>query len=178
MTVAPSISKGVEKMQDLMDKHYEMLRKLAFTYVKDIAIAQDIVQDVCVKIIEKGYQFRGESTYKTYLMKMTINRCHDYLRSWSYRNHMLTNHFSNLFTKKSPEIKMIEKNEKTRLAIHIFQLKPKYREVIVLYYYEDLSVKEIAELLSCSENTVKTRLSRARQQLKERIGVLEDEETN
>lgn len=178
MTVAPSISKGVEKMQDLIDEHYEMLRKLAFTYVKDTAIAQDIVQDVCVKIIEKGDQFRGESTYKTYLMKMTINRCHDYLRSWSYRNQLLTNHFTYLFTKTSPEMKIIEKNEKTRLAIHIFKLKPKYREVIVLYYYEDFSVKEIAELLSCSENTVKTRLSRARHQLKERIEVWEDEETN
>lgn len=172
------LEKGVEKMQDLMDEHYEMLQKLAFTYVKDIALAQDIVQDVCVKIIEKGDQFRGESTYKTYLMKMTINRCHDYLRSWSYRNHVLTNQFYNLFTKISPEMTLIEKNEKTTLAIHIFQLKPKYREVIVLYYYEDLPVKEIAELLSCSENTVKTRLSRARHQLKERIGVWENEGTN
>lgn len=178
MTVAPSISKGGGNMQQLMDEHYEMLRKLAFTYVKDTALAQDIVQDVCVKIIEKGDQFRGESTYKTYLMKMTINRCHDYLRSWAYRNHLLTNQFTYLFTKTSPELKTIEKNEKTTLAIHIFQLKPKYREVIVLYYYEDLSVKEIAELLSCSENTVKTRLSRARGQLKEWIGVWEDEETN
>lgn len=111
-------------------------------------------------------------------MKMTINRCHDYLRSWVYRNHLLTNKFTHLFTKTSPEVKTIEKNEKTTLAIHIFHLKPKYGEVIVLYYYEDLSVKEIAELLNCSENTVKTRLSRARGQLKERIGVWEDEETN
>ncbi|MEG0259625.1 MAG: sigma-70 family RNA polymerase sigma factor, partial [Lysinibacillus sp.] len=80
------------------------------------------------------------------------------------------NRFYDLFTRSSPEMKMIKKNEKTALAIHIFRLKPQYREVIVLYYYEDLSVKEIAGLLSCSENTVKTRLSRARQQLKERIG--------
>lgn len=157
-------------MQELIGEHYEMLRKLAYTYVKDTALAQDIVQDVCVKIIEKGNQFRGESTYKTYLMKMTINRCHDYLRSWSYKNQILTNRFYDLFTRSSPEMKMIKKNEKTALAIHIFRLKPQYREVIVLYYYEDLSVKEIAGLLSCSENTVKTRLSRARQQLKERIG--------
>ena len=57
MAVVSSISKGVETMQHGIDEHYEMLRKLAFTYVKDTALAQDIVQDVCVKLIEKAISF-------------------------------------------------------------------------------------------------------------------------
>ena len=166
-------------MEDLfMKEYYNTLLKLSYIYVKDRTIAQDIVQDVFVKMIEKKDQFRGDSTYKTYLMKITINRCHDYLRSWSYRNHVLTNNFYQMFTKESPESALIAKNGKTNIALQILKLKPKYREVIVLYYYEDFSVKEIAELLDCSENTVKTRLSRGRIQLREYLEVFEVEERN
>lgn len=161
-----------------MEEYYTTLLKLSFIYVKDRTIAQDIVQDVFLKTIEKKDQFRGDSTYKTYLMKITINRCHDYLRSWSYRNQVLTNNFYQLFTKESPEWALINKNDKTNLAIQLLKLKPKYREVIVLYYYEDFSVREIAALLDCSENTVKTRLSRGRNQLKEYLEVFEFEERN
>lgn len=154
-------------------QHYITMLKLAYTYVKSKQIAEDIVQDVCIKAFEKQHQFRQEASYKTYLLKMTINRSHDVLRSWSYRNHLLTNTFQQLFTRESAEKGMLIKDQRRKLALEVLKLKPKYREVIVLYYYEDLAVAEIADLLSCSENTVKTRMSRARAQLKEQIGDME-----
>ena len=59
--------------------------------------------------------------------------------------------------------------DRERLITEIGNLKPKYKEVVLLYYYQELSVKEIAELLDKKESTVKVRLKRAREQLKQKL---------
>lgn len=143
------------------------LFKTAYSYVKSVPLAEDIVQDVLIKAFERQEQFRGESNYRTYLIRMTINRSYDVLRSWSYRNYQLTNTFTSLFkNSKSTEEIVVQKNNDKEIYEHVFNLPMKYREIIYLYYYMDYSVKEVAAILNLSENTVKTRLMRGREKLK------------
>ena len=137
-------------------------------------MAEDIVQDVCEKALVKQQDFRGDATYKTYLIRMTINRSYDYLRSWKYKQLSLTTTFVHLLHLETPEKKALQNDVNALLGLQILKLKPKYREVIVLYYYEDLSVTAIAEVLQASENTVKTRLKRAREQLKQSLSLKGD----
>lgn len=162
-------------IDEIASTYIEDLYKVAYTYVKNPQMAEDIVQDVLLKAYEKQDQFRGDANYKTYLIRMVINRSHDVLRSWSYRNHQLTNTFTQLFTSHSTEDTVIQKNEEEQLAKYVLALKPKYREVIYLYYYLDYSVKEIASLLQTAENTVKTRLARARKQLEGKLKEVNDD---
>ncbi|WP_255508032.1 RNA polymerase sigma factor [Lysinibacillus sp. BW-2-10] len=162
--------------EELVEAHAESLIQVAYSYVKNKQMAEDIVQDVFIKAFEKQSQFRGDSSYKTYLYKMTINRSYDYLRSWSYRNHLLTNKFSNLFgVQKSVDDFVVLEDERAVIGNEVLKLAPKYREVIILFYFKELKVEEIANILDCSMNTVKTRLSRARNMLKERLGGKLDE---
>ena len=156
-------------MQQAIEEHYLTLVKLAYTYVKNREMAQDIAQDVCEKALKQQANFRGDASFKTYLIRMTINRSYDYLRSWKYKQQAVTDHLREMFHVETPEQKAIANDDRTALARQILKLKPMYREVIVLYYYEDFSVAEIGTLLSVSENTVKTRMKRAREQLKEKI---------
>jgi len=149
--------------------HYLTLIKLAFIYVKNKEVAEDIVQDVCVRAIENKDRFRGDATYKTYLMKMTINRSYDYLRSWTYRQQSVKSFVHQLFNSESAEHQLLKRDERAKLGYEVLQLKPKYREVLVLYYYEEYKIHEIAALLEVSENTVKTRLKRAREQMKQTL---------
>ena len=79
------------------NQHHLMLLKLAYTYVKSRTMAEDIVQDVFEKAIEKESAFRGDASYKTYLIRMTINRSYDYLRSWKYKQQSITNRIAQLF---------------------------------------------------------------------------------
>ena len=72
--------------EDLVDQYGEELMRLAYTYVKNKQAAEDIIQDVFLRAYEKREAFKGHSTYRTYLYRMTINRCYDHLRSWSYKN--------------------------------------------------------------------------------------------
>lgn len=156
--------------ENLVDQYGEALLRLAFSYVKNQQVAEDIVQDVFIRAFEKMDEFKGHSSYKTYLYRITINRSYDYLRSWSYKNVMLSHKLSMFFQSgHSTETEVLVKDENYRIGKEVYSLPVKYREIIFLYYYKDFSVEEIADLLNCSENTVKTRLRRGREKLRGKI---------
>lgn len=69
-------------IEKIIEVHGDYLLKVAYLYVKNTATAEDIVQDVLIAFYQKQEQFRQESSLRTYLVKMTVNRSHDYLRSW------------------------------------------------------------------------------------------------
>lgn len=156
-----------QTFQEVMQDHTDYLLRLAVLYVKDWPAAEDIVQDVFLKYYQNYEQFEERSSLKTYLAKMTINKSKDYLKSWSYRKQMLTNRFSN--QTKIVRNHFIEQDEKLEIADAVLQLPLKYREVIIHYYYEELSVLEVSMILSISDNTVKTRLRKARGLLKNQL---------
>lgn len=153
-----------QQFQQVMQEHTDYLLKLAYLYIKDWSAAEDIVQDVFLTYYQKFEQFEERSLLKTYLAKITINKCKDYLKSWRYRKQVLTNNFIN--SAKKGRNRIIEEDEKLELADAVLQLPVKYREVIIYYYFEELSVLEISQLLSIPDNTVKTRLRKARLLLK------------
>lgn len=159
-----------QALEEAMEEYGELLLRLAITYVKNHAIAEDLVQDVFVKAFEKLADYREDASYKTYLCKLTVNRCHDHFRSWHYKNTQMTEWWGRfVHPSASTESEMIRKDESSELGQKIFELPIKYREVIVLHYYQELSVSQMASILGISENTVKTRLKRGRERLKLRL---------
>ena len=156
-----------QKFQEVMQEYTDYLLRLAYLYVKDWSATEDIVQDVFLKFYQNFEQFEERSSLKTYLAKMTINKSKDYLKSWRYRKQILTNSFSSLTKRERNQI--IEHDEKLELADAVLQLPLKYREVVIYYYFEELSVLEVAQILWISDNTVKTRLRKARVLLKNQL---------
>lgn len=156
----------------LIDKYGESLSRLAFTYVKDFAKAEDIIQEVFLTCFLKLHTIEGnEAVVKSWLYKITINKCLDHLKSWSHRNLQINNFFQNLISKKEdlPELKLVQKTENKEIAELIINLPVKYREVLILFYYEDMSLKEISEIVGISTNTLKNRLYRARKILEKEM---------
>lgn len=149
----------------VMDEHARYLVRIAYLYVKNWATAEDLVQEVFVTYFQKSDQFRNEASLKTYLTKMTANRAKDYLRSWKHKKDVL---FDTIFVQtKSTEENLLQKEQLALLEKKLFELPMKYREPLILYYYDEQSIFEIAEYLQLNENTVKTRLRRAKQQMKQ-----------
>lgn len=163
-------------IEEVIDEYGDYLLRVAYLYVKNEATAEDIVQDVFIASYEKQQQFKGEASYRTYLVKMTVNRCHDYFRSWKYKRVKLFENIVEISSDRTPERMLIKETEKRELVEALFTLSITYREVIVLYYYEEMSTVEIAKLLNCPESTVRTRLRRARKQLETRLSNYEWEE--
>ena len=152
--------------KEVMETYSDYLLRIAYLYVKDWQVAEDIVQDTFLSYYVKFEQFEERASVKTYLVRITINKCKDYLKSWKYRKFSLTNQF---FGSKNDQARAVQQEERLDIANAVLALPITLREVTIHYYYEELSVLEVAELLSLSDNTVKTRLRRARQLLKDQL---------
>lgn len=154
-----------EYLEQLMELHTEHLFRIAYYYTKDLQIAEDIVQDVFIKFYhnQKHYEERGEM--KAYLARMTINKCKDYLKSWAYRKITFQHTF---FAKQKTILQdtLIHQDEQALLDEAILRLPIKQREAIVYFYLEEMTIKEIAELLAIPEGTIKSRLKKGKELLK------------
>lgn len=146
-----------------MEEHAEHLLRLAYFYVKDRHVAEDIVQEVFIKFSSQMYEERG--LLRAYLSTVTINKSKDYLKSWHYKKIVLQEKLFPLRAKVHRDL-LIEAEERSQIGAAILELPLQYREPILLYYFEELRIVEIASILDIPENTVKTRLRRAREALK------------
>jgi RNA polymerase sigma factor (sigma-70 family) len=158
----------VQLIEKLIMEHGTELKRLAFLYVKDHSLAEDIIQEVFISCYNNLDNFREESSYKTWLTKITINKCKDTFKKWSFRNLLYKENIEiNLTEHLTPEKQMIAKMEDILLAEQILILPIKFREVIILFYYEEFTLEEISSILKLNTNTVKTRLFRAKSKLRE-----------
>ncbi|PLT31113.1 RNA polymerase subunit sigma [Peribacillus deserti] len=157
-----------------MEEYGDMIVRLAYTYVKQKQAAEDISQEVFISCYNSLDRFQKRAAYKTWLYRITVNKCKDYVNSWSFKHIHYKDYFSSILMRgTSKDSEGLDREEKEIIFKKVLSLPIKLREVIILHYYEELSVNEISSLLAINANTVKTRLHRARKQLK---GLFEGDE--
>lgn len=163
-----------EAIQWLVDSFSQRLLKAATLMLGDQCLAEDAVQDCLIDAISHLSDFRGEASIYTWLYTILLRRCkRQRKRSLGQVQSFSSQSLERLFSIQGNYASLPPIGEKRALRATIKSLKYKYREVIVLFYYEEFSIKEIAELLSEPEGTIKNRLHRAREKLKD---ILEREE--
>jgi RNA polymerase sigma-70 factor, ECF subfamily len=153
-------------LDDIMEEFGTDLTILAFSYVKDIEASKDIVQTVFLKCFLHIKGFEKRSSLKTWLYRITVNQCKDYLKSYYIRKIFLTDDTKERATKQTPETITLRKLNNQGIIDHIMRLPKKYREVLILRFIHELKSKEIAEILSVPLDTVKTRIRRAKDKLR------------
>lgn len=153
-----------ELLSDLIAEYGDSILRMCYLYLKDYHLAEDVVQETFIQVYNHYDSFRQKSSVRTWIIQIAINLC---------KNQMRTKWFS---LGKESEFPLLSSTEaydgildRERLITAIGNLKPDYREAILLFYYQELSVREIAQLLKKKENTVKQRLKRAREQLKQEL---------
>ena len=149
-----SITVDRNLIKDSFAKYAEMLLRVAYQNVRRQAYAEDVVQDVFVRM-QKERQFNDEQHIKSWLIRVTIHKCYDFNKSaWESKTENFTEQWAQF------------SEEQTSVFDELSKLPDKQRNVIYLYYYEGYSIPEIAKILKESQNTVSSRLTRARAQLK------------
>ncbi len=143
-------------IERLIYEYADMIFRIAYQNLGNRADAEDIFQEVCIALITKTAPIHDEKHIKNWLIRVTINKCTNFHKSFWNRNR------ENL----TETIEYIPPAGK-ELLDSIRRLPPKYRNIIYLYYYEGYSIAEISELLNMNKNTVSSALSRARKQLGE-----------
>lgn len=141
----------------LADKYMDTIFRLAFSYMKSQADADDITQNVLVKLYRTNRDFQSEAHLKNWLIRVTINECKQAFRSPWRRTEDIQEYANTL---------ALPTEDHRDLFCLVMNLPPKYRVVLYLYYYEDHTSDEIAKMLDIPAATVRTRLARGREKLK------------
>ncbi len=154
--------------EGIMDQYGDRLTKLSYNYTKDWNLAEDIVQEVFITCYKEYETLDSIVSFQAWIFRITINKCKDLLKS-SFFKRVFMNSSLLALTKSpelSPEMVTVKNCEEAILSECVLVLPIKYREVITLHYYDELSIEEISEILKINRNTIKTRLKRARLKLK------------
>ncbi|GAA0489630.1 sigma-70 family RNA polymerase sigma factor [Salinibacillus aidingensis] len=161
-----------EDFMELIFNHYgENIKALIYTYVKNDAQTDDIFQEFLISVYKNIDGFQHKSKLKTWLYRIAINKCKDYLRSPIHR--LFTSFDDQTPAEKineTPEKQLLNREAETNLVEAILSLPVKYREIFVLRYYQSYHLKEISEFLDINESTVKTRFMRGKKKLKSKLG--------
>ena len=153
-------NKAIENITESILRYRGMVFRVALGYVRNTHDADDVAQNVFVKLIKAGKTFVSPEAEKAWLIRVTVNESKNLLTSAWHRRTTAFPDNDSLVMPFSDDL---------RLYDYVRELKPKYRTVIYLYYYERYTAKEIASILRIPQATVATQLHRAREQLKKLI---------
>lgn len=145
-------------LENMVEKYSNMVYRLALTRTKSKENSEDVYQEVFLRLSRKLPNFESEEHEKAWLIKVTINCSKNLLNS--------------NFLKYNSELKeeiAFDTKERHDIYYAVQELPLKYRTIIHLYYYEQYKINEISKILNISENTIKSRLARAREKLKQKI---------
>jgi len=148
-----------QRIRRVVSTYSSSLVRLAFAYLRNQEDAEDVAQEVFLSYLRGAPAFEGAEHEKAWLIRVTINRCKNQLRSRWLRGR-----------RPPPEDFAYLMEEESELLRAVMSLEDKYRLPIHLYYYEGYAIREIAQLLGDKPATVGTRLARGRELLRDRIG--------
>ncbi len=163
----PNIDAEIER---LMNAFGNDVLRTSYMYLKDLQKAEDAFQEVFCKIYRKYGSFRGDSSEKTWIIKITINVCKDILRNSWIKRVLLTDKIGVQNDLTDVESKIIKKEENRRLFSEVTSLPRSYKEVMILYYYHEFNTAEISRIINIAEGTVRSRLHRGREILRSKLG--------
>ncbi len=159
-----------DAFRELFETHKDKVYSIALRYAGNQAVAMDIAQETFLKLMSRIQQFRGESSFDSWLYRLVVNCCLDHRRRQK-RLQPLVDEFLDVF--RAPQQSALEGLEKEEMQAEVQRvvshLGPEQRIVVVLRYTEGLSYEEIAEILGCSRGTVASRLNRAHKVLERRL---------
>lgn len=153
-------------IESIIRQYSEMVYRLAYARTRNKADAEDLFQEVFLKCHKANQQFSSEEHCKAWLIRVTVNLSKNLLAS-AWQKRIVLKEDPSWNSEKDGACPL--ENDKGEVFYAVMKLPEKYRIVIHLYYYEDYSVSEIANILNRKDSTVKTQLFRARELLKQNL---------
>lgn len=151
-----------DRLDQMIGQYGKALLRLCCVYLRDASLAGDAVQETFLRAYKHMDSFKGESSEKTWLFAIAVNVCRDIRKSAWFR-----------YIDRSVDVDALEipvdtvSENSVSLLQDVMRLPHRYMEVVMLYYYADLKMKEIADMLGVSEATVSKRLLKARHMLRD-----------
>ncbi len=178
LLLSHAINGDVESFEKLIESYQLKAYNIAFRMLGNEEDAKDAIQDSFIKIYHSLHNFRGDSSFYTWVYRIVSNTCYDFLKKKNRLNNnimSLTSYNNSLEGEigdikdelHQPDILLDNKENEATMVQCIHKLSYDHKSVIILRDIQGFSYEEIAQILNCSEGTVKSRISRARNKLKE-----------
>lgn len=156
-----------QPVQELIGRYQDNLYAAAFSVCKNAEDARDVVQDTFIQYHTSNKDFENEQHIRAWLIRVAVNKAKNITMTFWRKNRQSLDDYVETLT--------FETTQSHNLFETVMGLPEKYRIVIHLFYYEDYTIREIAEILRVSESNVKVRLTRARAMLRK---ILQEEWEN
>ena len=165
-----SILKGNgERYDDIVERYQTGLYRTAYYYTQNVEDARDITQEVFIKAYNSLAGFKEGSTFSTWLYRITVNHCIDWCRK-KKPLYVEAACMDNLCDEEgSPEDLFLRQEIASEVQVAVSSLSEIYSTVLILYYFEDFSPQQIADIMDTSKRTVETRLFRGRKMLRDKL---------
>lgn len=150
-----------KEIVEVYERHYLMLYRICFTYMKNPADTEDMVQETFMQLMNKGPKFENEEHEKAWLIRVATNLCKNKVKHWWSKNLS--------FGKKHEQMNANDRMIDETLQV-ILELPDKYKTVIYLFYYEEYTSVEISKMLGIPASTIRNHLHEARNILKDQLG--------
>ena len=156
---------NVAEYNNCVEKYLKMVYRISFHYFGNREDAEDVAQDVFVKLYSSRLDINNEEETKAWLIRVTTNTCHSYFRNpfRKRKTEIDEAELENTIGIGSSEQEVI--NRKVIMDA-VMSLPEHYRIIVYLFYYEEYSIGQISNVLKIKETTIQTRLSRARDKLR------------
>jgi RNA polymerase sigma factor (sigma-70 family) len=163
-------NKDEAALRSIIDQYGDYLLRTAYLLLKDRHVAEEAVQDTFVAAFQKIGQLHDPDRLRSWLTQICVNNCRMRQRTWHWRNFLPSVKVEEMLedeAEQGPLSQLLLASRNESLSEAIQQLDYIYREAITLFYYNEMSVREIVDQLGINENTIKARLSRGRSILRE-----------
>lgn len=172
----------------IVDSYKNRVFGMAYKFTNDYDETQDLAQEVFLKIYRQIKNFRGDSKLSTWIYRISVNTCLDWKKK---KQRIKSINFSNMVNEEnkdqtidikddSPMPDEIILQDEDQKIVHdlIYQLSDKYKTVLIMYHFNEMSYEDIANSLNIPQRTVETRLYRARRMLKDKISKMSSQEVS
>jgi RNA polymerase sigma-70 factor (ECF subfamily) len=174
--IQETLAGNLQAYDALMKRYQDRVYTIALSFGKTKENALDISQDIFLKVYKKLNTFKENSTFKTWVSKVAFNESVNWTRKNKkyIQNDEIDSDGPKLYDYQNPEDQLLVNENKTLLLRCLFDLNTKYRLAVVLRYFENMPIKEIAISMDCSEGMVKNMLFRSIQKLRNSLPALQD----
>lgn len=159
--------------RQLVTEYQSYFLTMAYKFTNNYSDAEDLSQEIFIKVYNSLPRFKGHSKLSTWLYKIAMNTCLDWKRKTKINLHsiihVLDKSVEEMRNKHTTEEIIVYKENQQIIHKAVFGLKDKYKSIVILYHFNQLSYKEISYIMDIPIKTVETRLYRARKQIKDKL---------
>lgn len=162
----------ISAFDSLVHRHKDRIYRLVYRMLGGVSDVDDVAQEIFLRVYNRIGSFQCRSSFSTWLTRIALNQCINYLRKQRRLRFLPIGIFSGS-NQRRPLTEPQEAAERTEKFEKVYQtvnsLPPKQKAVVILYYFEEHSCEEVADILDCSVGTVKSRLFHARKAIKKHL---------